>query len=54
MTKTIFGHLDDGTPIHDAVLRSPAGAEARVMEWGAVLRDLVVPLPNGGRQRVVL
>ncbi|KRE17182.1 hypothetical protein ASE66_30220 [Bosea sp. Root483D1] len=54
MTKPLFGHLDDGTPIHEAVLRSPAGAEARVMEWGAVLRDLVVPLPNGRRQRVVL
>lgn len=54
MTKTLFGHLDDGTPIHEAVLRSPGGAEARVMEWGAVLRDLVVPLPGGGRQRVVL
>ncbi|WP_186418949.1 aldose epimerase family protein [Bosea sp. CS1GBMeth4] len=54
MTKTLFGHLDDGMPIHEAVLRSPGGAEARVMEWGAVLRDLVVPLPKGGRQRVVL
>jgi aldose 1-epimerase len=54
LTKTLFGHLDAGTPIHEAVLRSPAGAEARVMEWGAVLRDLVVPLPNGGSQRVVL
>lgn len=54
MTKTLFGTLDDGTPIHEAVLRTPAGAEARVMEWGAVLRDLVVPLPGGGRQRVVL
>lgn len=54
MTKTLFGTLDDGTPIHEAVLRTPDGAEARVMEWGAVLRDLVVPLPGGGRQRVVL
>lgn len=24
------------------------------MEWGAVLRDLIVPRPGGGRQRVVL
>jgi aldose 1-epimerase len=54
LTKTLFGTLDDGTPIHEAVLRSAGGAEARVMEWGAVLRDLVVPLPDGGRQRVVI
>lgn len=53
MTKTLFGTLADGTPIHEVVLRSPSGAEARVMEWGAVLRDLVVP-HAGGRQRVVL
>ncbi|WP_332695290.1 aldose epimerase family protein [Bosea sp. (in: a-proteobacteria)] len=54
MTRSLFGRLDDGTAIHEALLRSPGGAEARVMEWGAVLRDLVVPLPDGGRQRVVI
>lgn len=54
MTKALLGTLEDGTPIHEATLRSPAGAEAKVMEWGAVLRDLVVPLADGGRQRVVL
>ncbi|WP_332685669.1 aldose epimerase family protein [Bosea sp. (in: a-proteobacteria)] len=54
MTKSLFGTLEDGTPIHEVVLHSPGGTEARVMEWGAVLRDLVVPLPGGGRQRVVL
>jgi aldose 1-epimerase len=46
--------LEDGTPIHEVLLRSPAGAEARVIDWGATLRDLVVPSPGGGRQRVVL
>jgi aldose 1-epimerase len=53
MTKTLFGSLADGTPIHEVALRSAAGAEARIMEWGAVVRDLVVP-HAGGRQRVVL
>lgn len=53
MTKTLFGTLADGTPVHEVVLRSPAGAEARIIEWGAVVRDLVVP-HGGGRQRVVL
>lgn len=46
--------LEDGTPIHEVLLRSPKGAEARVIDWGATLRDLVVPSTGGGRQRVVL
>lgn len=54
MSKILFGHLPDGTAIQEAVLRSPSGLEARVMEWGATLRDLVVTLPDGARQRVVL
>ncbi len=53
MTKTLFGTLADGTPVNEVVLRSPAGAEARIIEMGAVLRDLIVP-HAGGRQRVVL
>ncbi|AMJ63393.1 aldose epimerase family protein [Bosea sp. PAMC 26642] len=53
-SKSLLGTLADGTPIHEVTLRSPSGAEAKVMEWGAVLRDLVVPRPDGGSQRVVL
>lgn len=44
----------EGQPIHEVRLRSRAGAEAVVMEWGAVVRDLVVPASSGRRQRVVL
>jgi aldose 1-epimerase len=54
VSKVLIGALADGTPIHGATLRSPAGAEAQVVEWGASLRDLVVPLSHGRRQRVVL
>lgn len=54
MTKSHLGTLVDGTPIHEVTLRSAAGAQATIMEWGAVLRDLVVPRPGGGSQRVVL
>lgn len=54
MSKALFGTLDDGTAILEATLRGAGGAEASVIEWGAVLRDLVVPLANGRRQRVVL
>jgi aldose 1-epimerase len=49
----LFGETD-GQPVHEVTLRSQAGAEAKIIGWGAVLRDLVVPLADGGRQRVVL
>ncbi|MBN9061285.1 MAG: galactose mutarotase [Rhizobiales bacterium 65-9] len=50
----IFGTLADGREIREVTLRSKAGAEATVMEWGAVVRDMRVPLASGGSQRVVL
>ena len=53
MAISVFGTLADGTPIREVTLRSAAGAEMKVMEWGAVVRDLVVPGP-AGPQRVVL
>ena len=53
MTTSPFGEID-GTPIHEILLRSPGGARASVITWGAVVRDLVVPLAGGGAQRVVL
>ena len=49
----VVGQLG-GRPIRQVRLRSPSGAEALVMEWGAVVRDLLVPAPAGGLQRVVL
>ncbi len=52
MTKTEFGAVG-GTPVHEIVIRSKAGAEAKILTWGAVVRDLVVPAKSGP-QRVVL
>lgn len=51
-TVTRFGEVE-GTEILESVIASEAGAQARIITWGAVLRDLVVPGPRG-RQRVVL
>jgi aldose 1-epimerase len=53
MTMRVFGEVD-GRPVHEVTLRSEAGAEAKVIGWGAVLRDLVVPAGEGRLQRVVL
>jgi aldose 1-epimerase len=52
MTIHIFGEAD-GAPVVEVTIGSQAGAVAKILSWGAVLRDLVVPTP-GGRQRVVL
>jgi aldose 1-epimerase len=48
----LFGEVD-GQAVHEVTIRSRSGAEANVITWGAVVRDLLVP--NGGDpQRVVL
>jgi aldose 1-epimerase len=47
-----FGQCD-GVPVFEATIASKAGASAKILTWGAVLRDLVVPLGQG-RQRVTL
>ena len=48
----IFG-IFEGTGIVETTLQSDAGAIARIINWGAVVRDFEVPTPSGP-QRVVL
>ncbi len=48
-----FGQFQ-GETIREITLRSDAGAEARVITWGAVVRDLTVPLRDGTSRHVVL
>ncbi|CAN7695690.1 galactose mutarotase [Phyllobacterium sp. LjRoot231] len=43
-----------GEPVFQATIRSSAGAVARILNWGAVIRDLQIPLSDGTLQRVVL
>ena len=43
-----------GERIDEIRLSSTAGATASILTWGATLRDLVVPLPDGKQRRVVL
>jgi aldose 1-epimerase len=47
-----FGVID-GAPVYEVEIASRGGASARILTYGAVLRDLVVPSDNG-LQRVVL
>jgi aldose 1-epimerase len=52
MTKRVFGEID-GETIYEVTLRSATGVEAKIISWGAVVRDLVVPVRTE-MQRVVL
>jgi len=52
MSVTEFGKVD-GKPVFEVTIRNNAGAEAKILSWGAVLRDLHVPW-KGREQRVVL
>jgi aldose 1-epimerase len=49
-----FGQLADGTAVEEIRLTTAAGATASIITFGAAVRDLIVPLPSGGKRRVVL
>ncbi len=49
-----FGETQDGTPVYEIGLRLPSGASASVISFGAIVRDLQVPLRDGASRRVVL
>ncbi|MDE3175788.1 MAG: galactose mutarotase [Pseudomonadota bacterium] len=52
MTAKVFGRIGD-TPVLEAEIGSKAGARAKILTYGAVLRDLLIPV-GGGLQRVTL
>ena len=52
MSVHVFGMIGDA-PVMEIGIRSEAGASAKLLTWGAVLRDLVVPT-RAGVQRVTL
>ncbi|HXE26082.1 MAG TPA: galactose mutarotase, partial [Roseiarcus sp.] len=52
MSAQAFGEID-GSPVFEVTIASRAGASAKILTYGAVVRDLVVPA-SSGLQRVVL
>jgi aldose 1-epimerase len=52
MQDRIFGQIQ-GVDIHEVTLRSETGAEAKILTWGAAVRDLLIPTSRG-LQRVVV
>lgn len=53
MTRRRFGEIG-GEPVDEVIIRSSTGAEAKLVSYGALVRDLHVPLRDGRPQRVVL
>ena len=53
MSKPVLFGTFTGADVLEVTLRSDAGAEARIITYGGVVRDLLVPSKNGP-QRVVL
>lgn len=52
MSVHLFGEVGD-VPVFEVAIASKGGARAKILTWGAVLRDLVVPSAEG-EQRVTL
>lgn len=53
MEPRIFGSIDR-QPIYEVTISSRGGMRAQIITWGAIVRDLLAPLPGGGQQRLVL
>lgn len=49
-----FGQTRDGESVEEARIALPSGAEASIISFGAILRDLVVPVTGQASRRVVL
>jgi aldose 1-epimerase len=52
MSAHVFGQIDE-SPVFEVTIASTAGASAKILTYGAVLRDLIVP-SSRGPQRVAL
>lgn len=52
--QSIFGHLDDGTPVHKYLLGNRNGLQASVLTYGGILQALLVADRNGHFEDVVL
>ncbi len=53
-SKTLYGTLPDGTPIHQFTLTNKNGVELRAIEYGGIITHLFVPDKNGVFEDIVL
>ena len=52
--ESLFGHLDDGTPVHKYQLGNRHGMQVSVLTYGGILQTLLVADRNGHYEDVVL
>jgi aldose 1-epimerase len=53
MQSHLFGRMPDGTPVHAFTLRDPGGLSATIIQYGARLTALEVPVPAGIRNVIL-
>ncbi len=54
LSRQVFGHTKEGTPVYLFTLRNAGGAEARICNYGGIVLSLKVPDRNGKMGDVVL
>ena len=48
-----LGRTEDGE-VEEITLRTPGGRQASILTWGAVVRDLTLPMTDGSQRSIVL
>ncbi len=54
MSINPFGQTRDGESVEEARIALPSGVEASIVSFGAILRDLLIPVAGQAPRRVVL
>lgn len=54
VTRAPYGVTQDGRQVEQFTLRNDVGTEVRIIEYGAILTDVIVPDAKGRRANVVL
>lgn len=54
VTKTVYGHTEEGTPVHSFLLHNGNGMEVEIIEFGAIVSSIIVPDKDGEYDDIVL
>lgn len=54
VSKAVFGRIKDGRPLEQVTLTNDRGMTVKLINYGGIVTDLIVPDRNGRRDNVVL
>ncbi|XP_022188222.1 galactose mutarotase [Nilaparvata lugens] len=54
ISKELFGKDGDGNPVHKFTMKNKSGFSVEVIDYGAAIKNLLLPSKNGGTTDVVL